>query len=256
MKKRLYLILLIVLFIISGCSNKKEEIKEQTTNKVNTTIADITNISEEQIKESYNYIKDNYTNFKKEKTYEKLLYHIKYLQQLGKYSKDNDLTKLANNTLKYIEKNNSKNKKEVLKLLSIIDGDEEELIKEIYDNYLKLKVIKEIIQEQTPIASGDANDQNMITKKNINKAIDYLNKHSQNPFKNDEVLEKTIYYSLYLSELGNKDNEITQMSQHMIKYLSTFDQTEKDKANQLLNTITKKQSSKVETYYNEINKRN
>lgn len=251
MKKRLFILFIIILFILTGC-NKKTEIKEKATKQVTTTISDITNISNEEIKTSYLYIKENYNKYKDEKVYEKLLYHIKYLQELGKYNKDNDLTILANRTSIYIDKPNKKNKQAVIKSLSIIEGDEEELIKEIYNNYLKQKVVKDTIKEQTIIASADANDKNMLTKENINKAINYLNNHYQNPYKNDEILEKTIYYSIYLNMIGKENNDITQLGKNMINYLSTSDKEAKDNVVQLINKITKKQKTNVDNYYNEI----
>ena len=128
---------------------------------------------------------------------------------------------------------------------------------------------------------SDNTPKNMITTENINKAIDYINKYVQDPLKNDEVLEKTIYYSLYLKILGPKDNDITKLGTHMLAYLKNFDKEEKDQAlkianNELkesikdiqsdnnvkfevvmkilkiLNTITQKQSTKVNEFYNEI----
>lgn len=251
MKKRLIILLVISLLFITACTNK-EEIKKEATNKVNTTIADITNISEETIKESYLYIIENYQNHKDKEVYEKLQYHIKYLQSLGTYSKDNELTILSNNISTYIEKSNKTNKQKVTKSINKISGNEETIIKEIYNNYLKLKVVKTIIEEQTPIAQGDVNDKNMTTITNITKAFEYINKHSQNPFKNDEVLEKTIYYSIYLSKLGSSENDITKLGQSMIKYLSTLDESEKDEVIKLLSSITKNQDSKIQNYYNEI----
>ncbi len=251
MKNRLFILLILLLIIPTSCTNK-DELAAHANTKVKTTISDITNINEQQIKESYIYIRDNYEKQDDEKIYESLLYHVKYLQSLGKYSKKNDLTILANKTSNYLKKDNTKNKKEVKKMLSIIDGDEEELIKEIYDNYLKLNIVKKIMNQQTKIATSDAKDKNMITETNINKALNYLNKHSQNPFKNDEVLEKTIYYSLYLKKLGKKDNDITKSAQYMINYLSTLKVKEKQEAITLLNNIAKNQSSNVKTFYNEI----
>lgn len=250
MKKKLLIILILSLFIITACNNK-EEIKKETTTKVKETISDIANISEENIKESYNYLKSNYLNYKDDEIYEQLIYHCEYLKLLGKYA-DNELTTLANNVLTYIEKSNKDNKTNVIKSLNKIDGKEENMIKEIYDNYLQLKVIKTIISNQTPIATGDANDKNMTNTENINKAIDYINKYIQNPLKNDEILEKTIYYSLYLNILGPKDHKITQLGKHMINYLSSFDKEEKDKALNLLNTITQDQNKIVNEFYNEL----
>lgn len=251
MKKRLYILLIFSLLFITACTSK-EEIKEEISNKVNTTISDITNISEENIKESYLYITENYLNYKDKEVYKELQYHIKYLQSLGTYSKDNELTHFANNTSTYIEKPNKTNKQEVTKNINKISGNEENIIKEIYNNYLKLKVVKTIIEEQTPIVEGDVNDKNMTTISNITKAFDYINNHYQNPFKNDEILEKTIYYSIYLNKLGSSKNDITKLGQSMIKYLSTLDENEKDEVVKILSSINKNQDSKIQNYYNEI----
>jgi protein involved in sex pheromone biosynthesis len=107
MKKRTLILLALCLLLLTACTEKKDQIKEQTITKVNEKISDITNISENQIKKSYTYIKDNYTKFKDKKIYEELIYHIKYIQAVGKYT-NNDLTTLANKTLIYIEKDSKK----------------------------------------------------------------------------------------------------------------------------------------------------
>ena len=67
MKKRTIILLALCLLLLSACTEKKDQIKEQTITKVNEKISDITNISENQIKKSYTYIKDNYTKFKDKK---------------------------------------------------------------------------------------------------------------------------------------------------------------------------------------------
>ena len=252
MKKRIIILLIILIFLTSGCNNK-EKIEETTTTKVNTTISDITNITPDHIKESYIYIKDNYQNYKKDDIYENLLYHIKYLEELGKYSKENELTILADNVSNYLKKSNKENKQKIIKIIEEIEEDEENIIKEIYNNYLKLKTIKEIVEKQTLIVEGDLNDKNLKTVSNINKAIDYLSKHGQNPFKNDEILEKSIYYSMFLSNQGKKENNITKLGQKMYNYITTLDEKEKDEFTTILNSINKNQQSQVKLYCNEIN---
>ena len=79
-----------------------------------------------------------------------------------------------------------------------------------------------------------------------------LSNHLQKPFKNDEVLEKTIYYSLFLSKLGNKDNDITILSNYILEYINTLDTEYQEKAITLIATINKNQNKYVDTYYNEI----
>lgn len=252
MKKKLIIILLIMITIITGCSNKKEELKEQTTKEVKTITADITNITETDIKESYQYIKDNYKNYKDDKVYEKLLYHIEYLKILGQYSKDNKIVTLVTKVETYLNKPNKTNKEAVAILLNNIDGKEDKIISELYNNYLTLNIVKKIIEEQTPIVEGDINDKNLITKEYINKSVDYLSNHIQKPLKNDEVLEKTIYYSLFLSKLGNKNSDITILSNYILEYLNTLDSEYQEKAINLIDTINKNQTNYINNYYNEI----
>ena len=252
MKKKLIIILLIMITIITGCSNKKEEVQKKASDKVNIITTDITNITEKDIKDSYIYIRDNYKNYKDDKVYEKLIYNVEYLKLLGKYSKDNKLITLATKVETYLNKPNKKNKEEVAILLNNIDGEEDKIINEIYTNYLTLNTVKRIIEEQTLIVEGDINDKNLVTKDYINKAVTYLSNHLQKPFKNDEVLEKTIYYSLFLSKLGNKDNDITILSTYILEYINTLDTEYQEKAITLIATINKNQNKYVDTYYNEI----
>lgn len=252
MKKKILVILFLIIFIISGCSNK-EELTEQATTKVNTNIKDITNITEKNIKESYTYIKENYKNHKDDAIYEELIYHLKYLELLGQYSKDNKLTELSTKVQTYIKKDNKSNKEAVAILLNNIDGDEDKLIKELYTNYLTLKTINTKIEEQTPIVEGDINDPNMLTISNITKAVDYLISHIQKPLKNDEVLEKTIYYSLFLSKLGKEDNELTLLANNTLEYLKTLDSEKQEEIIKLLNNITKNQDKLINDYYKYIN---
>lgn len=252
MKKKILIILLIIITITTGCTNKKEEIKEQTIKEVQTLIKDITNITEKEIKESYLYLKDNYKNYKDDQVYEKLIYHIEYLKSLGEYSKDNKITNLATKIETYLDKPNSQNKEAVAILLNNIDGEEDKIINELYTNYLTLNTIKRIIEEQTPIVEGDTNDKNMVTKENITKAIDYLSNHIQNPLKNDEILEKTIYYTLFLNKLGNKNNDITKLSNYILEYLNTLDTEHQEKAINLLSSINKNKTNYIDTYYNEL----
>lgn len=252
MKKKLIIILLIMITITTGCSNKKEEVQKKASDKVNIITTDITNITEKDIKDSYTYIRDNYKNYKDDKVYEKLIYNIEYLKLIGKYSKDNKLITLATKVETYLNKPNKKNKEAVAILLNNIDGEEDKIINEIYTNYLTLNTVKRIIEEQTLIVEGDVNDKNLVTKDYINKAVTYLSNHLQKPFKNDEILEKTIYYSLFLSKLGNKDNDITILSNYILEYINTLDNEYQEKAINLISTISKNQNKYVDTYYNQI----
>ena len=114
------IILLLTVLLITSCTNK-EEIKKEIKKEVETTIKDISNITIKDIEDSYTYLKENYQEYKDDKKYEKIIYHLNYLEKLGKYNKDNELTKLTEYISKYLDKPSKDNKKAIDKSIEIID---------------------------------------------------------------------------------------------------------------------------------------
>lgn len=250
MRKKIIIILIILSIFLTGCTNK-EEIKNKIAEQVNTTIKDLTNINISSIQDSYNYLKDNYQNYKNDEVYENLLYHINYLEILGKYSSNNELTELAQSLSDYLENPTNSNKEKVSSSLDELEKNSETTINELYNNYLKQKTILKTVETQTSIVKSDIEDSSVLTKETINKAINYLSAHIQEPLKNDEILTKTTYYSLFLSMLDNESN-ISLLGTHMFNYLNTLDEKEKDLAIKYLNIVLKNQDSEVNTLYDKI----
>lgn len=244
------IILLLSILLITSCTNK-EEIKENVKKEVETTIKDISNISIKDIEESYNYLKDNYQSHKDEKKYEKIIYHLNYLKELGKNNKENELSKLAKNISKYLDKPNKDNKKIVDQSIKIIDEKKDQLVNDLYSNYLIISKITNVIKEQEKIAESDINDPNSYNEENINKAIKYISNHIEAPLKNDEILIKITYYSLYLSKINQPDNSIVKIGTHTLNYLKTLDINEKNEVLKHLNSLSKNQNKEVKELYKE-----
>ncbi len=66
-----------------------------------------------------------------------------------------------------------------------------------------------------------------IYQEDITEAITYLKQHILNPINNREVAKKIIYYSTYLTELGNKKEEnkdhiITKVSSQIQDYITSL----------------------------------
>ncbi len=66
-----------------------------------------------------------------------------------------------------------------------------------------------------------------VNQEDIVEAITYLKQHILNPINNREVAKKIIYYSTYLTELGNKKEEtkehiITKVSSQIQDYITSL----------------------------------
>lgn len=244
------IILLLTVLLITSCTNK-EDLKKEIKKEVETTIKDISNITIKDIEDSYTYLKENYQEYKDDKKYEKIIYHLNYLEKLGKYNKDNELTKLTEYIFKYLDKPSKDNKKAIDKSIEIIDEKKDKIINDLYSNYLIITKITNTIKEQEKIAESDINDPNSYNEENINKAIKYISNHIESPLKNDEVLIKITYYSLYLSKINKPDNSIVKIGSHTLNYLKTLDIKEKNEVLKYLNSISKNQTTEVKKLYKE-----
>ncbi len=253
--KIFYIVLaILMLLLLSGCENKKEQTYQETQSKISETIVNIENVTEEKIKESYLYIKNNYQNTTSKDTNQKLMEKTSYLELVTKNNRNSKLYELATKNKEYLTTSKKDLISEIKKILNSIENNEDKIINEAFVNYHKAITIEKIIKTQTIKASADANDKNMITKTNIKNAIMYLTNNIANPLKNDEILEKTIYYSLFLSNLSKNDSELKNLGDKSLSYIKTLDQNELNDLMNLINKINKNQDKIVTDFYNSVKK--
>ena len=228
-------IILFVLLIITGCTNYNKIIEEQN-NKASETIKDLNNIKKEKIKESYNYIVDNIDNIKDIEVYTKIVYNNEYLKLILDSNKENVLYDFTNRVNDYVLKSNSKNKKKLQNTIDGINNNLDEAIEIAYNNYYHEIVVNNIIKRQESQAIADTNDKNMKNTKQVEKALNYINIHIDNPYENEEILENIIYYSLYLKNLFEDQNDITKIGTNTINYLKELSSNTKQ---EIKRSITK-----------------
>ena len=109
-----------------------------------------------------------------------------------------------------------------------------------------------ILSSNTKDVTSDLNDPNMISKDQIRKAIDYIEMYYQEPYKNDEVIDKITYYSLYLSGLTNKQNNITNLGIATLNYLQSLKEDDKKEIEKYLSSIKDNKEEQISSLYKEI----
>ena len=249
MKKKCLLILTLLIFIV-GCENKKIEdtkVEEQVTND----IKEVNNVTLDSIIDSYEYIKGNFENKLDQKTYDQIKYKAVYLNKIATYDDKNYLYLFSETTLTYLKSQSSKDLKEVTKLFKVIDRHKVQYATSVYNNYHTIITIKNIKEEKLPIVKADINDKSIVTIKNITKAYDFIEKNIDNPLNNNETIEKMVYYSMFLKELGPKNNNLTLLGKYTLDYLSSLDNSNKNKVRSYLNIVSKNKTSTIEKYYKE-----
>lgn len=246
-------LILIAIVVITGCSNKKIENMYHTQQEVvEKEVADIKNISEEQIKKSVTYIRENYTKISDKEVVNDIIYHVSYLEYLTKNVKENELIDLVTYTKNYISSKKEADKKKLSSFLDKIESKEDNLIKDLYTKYNTTITITKRIEEQTPLVEADLNDANRVNEKNINKAINYIALYYQTPYENDEILSNMVYYSLFLSGLSKEGNEIVSLGKTTMDYLKSLEEEEKTLVRESLSKIGKNQEEKVKALYKQI----
>lgn len=165
---------------------------------------------------------------------------------------DNELNELVTISTTYIKTKNKDDLKKLNAYFDKIESKEDIIINNIYIKYHTTNTINNIIEKQTPLVKADLADKLTLTEENINKAINYINNYIETPLANSEVTEKIIYYSLYLSNLGSKENEINSLGTNTLKYIKTLNEKDKNNAKRILNNIMKDQKNKVTALYTQI----
>lgn len=253
MKKiKLVIIIFFLLSFLTACTNKTEEEHKNAETKITEQIKDINNVSEKRIKESINYIKNNSSNIKDKDIEKNIIYHTKYIEMIIAKIPDNELNELVTISTTYIKTKNKDDLKKLNAYFDKIESKEDIIINNIYIKYHTTNTINNIIEKQTPLVKADLADKLTLTEENINKAINYINNYIETPLANSEVTEKIIYYSLYLSNLGSKENEINSLGTNTLKYIKTLNEKDKNNAKRILNNIMKDQKNKVTALYTQI----
>lgn len=218
MKNIKYIALVMLIFFITGCTNY-EEIKTKEENKATEYISNINNVTTDLIKESYNYLKDNIDNINKKEIYAKLSYYNKYLEIISSIDKETDLYILSLNMNTYLEKRTKENKLIVKKQINKIDDNLDEKVNDIYNKYYRNTMVDKKIEylNDKVIAEQEIK----IDDREIRKGIEYINNHLDMIYQNEEIIEKIIYYSLYMSY--NDDELISKTGNDVINYLKNPD---------------------------------
>ncbi len=255
MKKFVPIIIIILILIIVILSNNNQSVttlfaeqKEIVENKNK----DLSNISEEKIKNSITEIKNNYLNIKDKKILEDVVYNVTYLEYLTSKVKESQLNDLVTYTKDYLNTKSQESKDNLANYFKQIESKEDELIRELYVNYNTMITLEDILSLNTNIVTNDLNDSNMISEENINKAIDYIATYYQEPYKNDEIIDKISYYSLYLSGISHQRNNITNLGISTLNYLQSLSNEDKKTIEEYLSKVKENQSVQVKSLYRQI----
>ena len=255
MKKFIPIIIMILILIIVILSNNNQSVttlfaeqKEIVENKNK----DLSNISEEKIKNSITEIKNNYLNIKDKTILEDVVYNVTYLEYLTSKVKESQLNDLVTYTKDYLNTKSQESKDNLANYFKQIESKEDELIRELYVNYNTMITLEDILSLNTNIVTNDLNDSNMISEENINKAIDYIATYYQEPYKNDEIIDKISYYSLYLSGIPHQRNNITNLGISTLNYLQSLSNEDKKTIEEYLSKVKENQSVQVKSLYRQI----
>lgn len=249
----LILILIILIVILSNSTKKVDEIYKEQETKVSKEIMDLSNITQDNIKKNINDIKENYKQINKKDSLEKVIYSITYLEKLLNKISDNDLKELVTITKEYIETNSKENKDKITSYFNKIENQEDELIENLYNEYNTTTILEKTLNSNNKLVIADLNDPNMINEETINRAIDYIKIYYKEPYKNDEIINKITYYSIYLSSLSNETNEISTLGVVTLNYLQTLSKEDKDAIEKQISIIKDNQESMVKDLLNNIN---
>ena len=227
------ILLLIPLLLLCGCQSKNDELFMNQENKVKEELKDIKIINQDSVKNKYLFLKDNYENYDKSKK-EDYIYNAKFIQTIGS-TVNNDMTKMADLMLIYIKKPDKDNFEKLDIVFKNVIPNEDKLIKDIYNSYVVENVVKEIIKTKNDQVITDLKDKNQLTTKNLKTGINYIKKNIENPFKNEEVLNNMVYYSMFFNGI-KKNGNVQKLGTRTLDYLKTLDDS---KYQDVLNLLAK-----------------
>ena len=236
------IIIIFSIFILLGCKTDVDKLVRIKKEEVSKKILDSRKISKDKITESVDFIIDN-TNINGD-----FVYHTLFLKNItsNKYLNDTKIYELAIKADSYMLKQTDNSKRELEDISSYIKKNEHDIIKDFYNKYENyfISSTKLVVEMETKGA---------INSSKINKAIDYILLNYKNPFKNEEVLEKTIYYAMYLDTVGTKNkvnNDVVELGKNMKKYIQELDNKYIDKITELKSSIKQNRDSLVDQIVN------
>ena len=234
-KKFKILFLIIAMFFVVACDNKIDSLVKDTKKEV---ASNIENTSKEKIKESIQYIHDNY----EKKISKKYVYHTILLKRLcdNSHLSESKIKRLADASYEYMFSQSVGNKKELKESINIVYDNLDKEIDNFYTIYQRLIVVEGYLAKAKTKLLVEADEKDFISNNNIVKAIDYIQDYYDNAFKNNEVIERLCYYSMYLEQVGNKvkkQNSITNLGKSMKKHMQSGEVKKTEDITKLLNDI-------------------
>ena len=243
------IIIIFSIFILLGCKTDVDKLVRIKKEEVSKKILDRRKISKDKITESVDFIIDN-TNINGD-----FVYHTLFLKNItsNKYLNDTKIYELAIKADSYMLKQTDNSKRELEDISSYIKKNEHDIIKDFYNKYENYFISSTKLGESKTKLLVEMETKGAINSSKINKAIDYILLNYKNPFKNEEVLEKTIYYAMYLDTVGTKNNvnnDVVEIGKNMKKYIQELDDKYIDKITELKSSIKQNRDSLVDQIVN------
>ncbi len=234
-KKIKLLIIVLSMFFITACNNPVDkfvkDVKKEVTSSIKST-------SKESVKESIKYIHDNY----EKKISKKFVYHTLVLRKLcdNSYFADNKIKRLADASYEYMFRQSKGNKKELEDSLDEVYENLDDEVEEFYNLYQRLAIVEGYLAKAKTKLIIESEEKDFITNKKVVKAIDYTRDYYNEAFKNNEIIERLSYYSMYLETVGrkvNNNNSVVKLGNEMKKYLQEGTESRIEKIEKLLEEI-------------------
>ena len=113
-------------------------------------------------------------------------------------------------------------------------------VEEFYNLYQRLAIVEGYLAKAKTKLIIESEEKDFITNKKVVKAIDYTRDYYNEAFKNNEIIERLSYYSMYLETVGrkvNNNNSVVKLGNEMKKYLQEGTESRIEKIEKLLEEI-------------------
>lgn len=246
-----YTLIILCLFLLVGCKVNVDNLVKEGSKKAEKYVNDKEKISKKKVTESIDYVLNNYDK----KINGDFVYHTLLLVNMtnNNYLRDTKIYELANQSNDYILSQTDKTKQKLETTAEYIKKKENDIVNDFYKKYENyFNSVKELSEAKTKLLV-EIETKGAINAKKINKAVDYILLNYKNPFKNEEVLEKTIYYATYLDTAGTKNqvnNNIIELGKYMRKYIMELDKKYLDKITELKPKIKQNKDSLIDQIVN------
>ena len=234
-KKYKIVILLLAVLLLVGCDNKIDSMIKNTKKDITSNIK---STSSKKVKESIEYIHDNY----EKKINKEFVYHTMLLKKLcdNSYLNESKIKILSDAAYEYMFRQSKGNKKELEESLAAVYEDLDKEVEDFYNLYQRIVIVDGYLAKAKTELLVQAEEKDYITYDKINKAIGYIQDYYRETFKNNEVIERMSYYSMYLEKIGskiNKKNSIVSLGVTTRKYLQSGKDNRLEEINNLLDEI-------------------